>query len=204
MVEYYTTFERKLYCAVRFSWIFHIKLILICSFRKCYSLFCISYGFWFTHSTSMLRATICLTKRMLNNSMLSLASVQWKAYTKHFSVFICFPAILISAQFDLLLWSMNQLYPFNFDLRNDWSKAFVFLNTCWGDYLWTIFRTQLEIEPRGIFFLNVKLAFMSLFCPLIPWLLNFFNILNEWLFNFLVFDSLDLWKDGTMRMWPAH
>ena len=75
MVEYYTTFERKLYCAVRFSWIFHIKLILICSFRKCYSLFCISYGFWFTHSTSMLRATICLTKRMLNNSMLSLASL---------------------------------------------------------------------------------------------------------------------------------
>ena len=81
-------------------------------------------------------------------------------------------------QRSLILWSMNQLYPFNFDLRNDWSKAFVFLNTCWGDYLWTIFRTQLEKEQRGIFFLNVKLAFMSLFCPSIPWLLNFFNIIS--------------------------
>ena len=34
--------------------------------------------------------------------------------------------------------------------------------------------------------------------------MNFLNILYEWLFDFLVFDSLDLWKDCTMRMWPAH
>ena len=56
----------------------------------------------------------------------------------------------------------------------NWSKASVFLNTCWEwpfDHLWTIFRTQLKKEPRGIFLLNVKLAFISLFCPSIPWLL---------------------------------
>ena len=40
---------------------------------KCYSLFCISYGFWFTYSTSMLKDTVCVTVRMSSNIMLSVA-----------------------------------------------------------------------------------------------------------------------------------